>query len=68
MKGEKCIQGKNSNVLSTLAEHLQIQLATRYGEKTCCIKYHVSEVRSSIVELTGGVWTLRRVSEYHEHA
>ena len=32
-KGEKGIQGDNSNVLSVLAEHLPIQLATRYAEK-----------------------------------
>ena len=30
-----------------------------YGEKMCFIKYHVSEDRSSIVELAGGVGTLR---------
>ena len=30
------------------------------------IKYHVSKDRSSIVELTGGVGTLRRVNAYHE--
>ena len=40
MKREKGIQGHNSDVLSVLAEHLPIQLATRYGEK-----YHVSEDR-----------------------
>ena len=33
MKGEKGIQGDNSNVLSALVDHLPIQLATRYGEK-----------------------------------
>ena len=33
VKGEKSIQGDNSNVLSVLADHLPIQLATRYGEK-----------------------------------
>ena len=68
MKGDKGIQGDNSNVLSVLAEHLPIQLATRYGEKMCFIKYHVSEDRSSIVELSGGVGTLRSVSAYHEPA
>ena len=68
MKGEKGIQGDNSNVLSVLAEHLLIQLATRYDEKMCFIKYHVSEVRSSIVELAGGVGTLRSISAYHEPA
>ena len=65
MKGEKRIQGDNSNVLSVLAEHLPIQLANRYGEKMCFIKNHVSEDRSSIVELSGGVGTLRSVSAYH---
>ena len=39
VKGEKGIQGDNSNVLSVLADHLPIQLATRYGEKMCFIKY-----------------------------
>ena len=33
MKGGKGIQGDNSNVLSLLADHLPIQLATRCGEK-----------------------------------
>ena len=33
MKGEKGIQGDNSDVLSVLADHLPIQLVTRYGEK-----------------------------------
>ena len=33
VKGEKGIQGDNSDVLSALADHLPIQLATRYGEK-----------------------------------
>ena len=32
----------------------------------CFIKYHVSEDRSSIVELSGGVGMLRSVSTYHE--
>ena len=68
MKGEKCIQGDNADVLSVLAEHLPIQLATRYGEKLLIIKYHVSEDRSSIVELSGGVEMLRSVSAYHEPA
>ena len=45
VKGKKGIQGDNSDVLSVLAEHLLIQLATRYGEKMCFIKYHVSEDR-----------------------
>ena len=34
----------------------------------CFIKYHVSEDRSSIVELAGCVGTLRCVSAYHEPA
>ena len=68
MKGEKGIQGDNSNVLSVLAEHLPIQLAIRYGKQMCFIKYHVSEDRSSIIELAGGVGTLRNVSAYHEPA
>ena len=34
----------------------------------CFVKYHVSEDRSSIVELSGGVQTLRNVSAYHEPA
>ena len=55
MKGEMGIQGDNSDVLNVLAEHLPIQLATRYGEKMCFIKYHVSEDSSSIIELSGGV-------------
>ena len=33
-----------------------------------CVKYHVSEDRSSIVELSEGVETLRNVSAYHEPA
>ena len=32
------------------------------------IKYHVSVDRSSIIELVGGVRTLRCVSAYHEPA
>ena len=32
MKGEKGIQDDNSDVLSVLADHLPIQLATPYGE------------------------------------
>ena len=55
------IQGDNSDVLSVLAEHVPIQLPTRYGEKMCFIKYPVSEDRSSIVELFGAVATLRSV-------
>ena len=37
-KGEKGIQGDNSDVRSVLAEHLPIQLVTRFGEKMCFIK------------------------------
>ena len=66
VKGEKGNQGDNANVRSVLADYLPIQLATRYGEKMCFIKYHVSEDKSSIVELSGGVETLRNVSAYHE--
>ena len=62
MNGEKRIQSDNSVVLSVLANHLPIQLTTRY------VKYHVSEDKSSIVVLSGGVETLRNVSAYHEPA
>ena len=48
---EKGIQGDASDVLSVLATHLPIQLAERYGEKMCSVKYHVSEDQSSIVRL-----------------
>ena len=58
VKGEKGIQGDNSDVLSVLADHQPIQLVTRNGEKMCFVKYHVSEDRSSIVESSGGVETL----------
>ena len=34
----------------------------------CFIKYHVSNDRLSIIELAGGVGTLRSVSAYHEPA
>ena len=68
VKGEKGILDGNSNVLSVLADHLPIQLATRYGDKMCFAKYHVLEDRSSIIELSGGVGTLRNVSAYHGHA
>ena len=61
VKREKGIQGDNSDVLSVLADHLPLQLATLYGEKICFIKYHVSED-------TGGVGTLRNVGAYHEPA
>ena len=61
MKGEKSIQGDSSDVLRVLAEHLPIQLPTRYGENMCFTKYHVLEDRSSIIELSGGVRTLRSV-------
>ena len=68
VKGEKGIQGNNSHVLSVLAGHLPIQLETRYGEKMCFIMYRVSTDRSSIIELSGGVRTLRSVNAYHEPA
>ena len=42
VKGEKGIRGDNSDVLSVFADHLPIQLATRYGEKMRFINYHVS--------------------------
>ena len=45
MKGEKRMQGDTSDVLSVLADHLPIQLVTRYGEKMYFVKYHVSEDR-----------------------
>ena len=51
-----------------MRDHLPIQLATRYGEKMCFVKYHVSEDKSSIAESSGGVQTLRNVSAYHEPA
>ena len=59
-KGEKGIQCGNSDVLSVLDEHLLIQV--------CFINYHVSEDMSNIIELSGGVETLRSVSAYHEPA
>ena len=34
----------------------------------CSVKYHVSEDKSSLVESSGGVQTLRNVSAYHEPA
>ena len=68
VKGEKVIQDDNSDVLSVLANYLLIQQATRYGEKMCFVKYHVSEDRSSIAEWSGGVDTLRNVSAYHKPA
>ena len=68
MKREKGIQSDTSDVLSVLAEHLPIQIAARYGGKMCFSKYHLSEDRSSIIELSGGVATLRSVSAYHEPA
>ena len=60
------MQGDTSDVLSVLGNHLPIQLATRYGEKMYFVKYHVSEDKSSIVESSGGVQTLRNVSAYRE--
>ena len=65
-RGEKGSQGDASDVLSVLANHVPIQLATRYGEKICFVKYLVSEDKSSNVESSGGVQTLRNVSAYHE--
>ena len=65
-RGEKGLQGDTSDVLSVLAAHLPIQLAERYSEKMCFIKYHVSEDKSSVVESSGGVQTLHNVSAYHE--
>ena len=67
-RGEKGIQGDTSDVLSVLAAHLPIQLAKRYDEKMCFVKYHVSEDNSSIVESSGGVQTLRNTSAYHGSA
>ena len=64
-RGEKDIQGDTSDVLSVLADHLPIQLMTRYSDKMYFVKYDVSEDRSSIVESSGGVQTLRNVSAYH---
>ena len=65
-RGGKGIQGDTSDVLGILANHLPIQLATRYGEEIRFVKYQVSEDRSSIVEVSGGMETLRNVSAYHE--
>ena len=67
-RGEKGIQGDTSDVRSVLADHLAIRLAGRYGEKMCFVKYRVSEDKSSIVESSGGVQTLRNVNAYHEPA
>ena len=63
---EKCLQGDTSDALSVLADHLPIQLGKRYCEKLFFVKYHVSEDKSSIVESSGGVQTLRNVSAYNE--
>ena len=60
------IKMNEADVLRVLAAHLPIQLAERYGEKTCFVKYHVSEDQSSVVRMTGGVKTLRNVSAYSE--
>ena len=54
-----------------MADHLPIQLTTRYGEKMCFVKYLVSEGKSGIVSggiVPGGLETLRNVSAYHEPA
>ena len=37
--GERGIQGDTSDVLSVFVDHLPNQLATRYGEKMCFVKY-----------------------------
>ena len=66
MKGEKGTRADNSAVLSILADHLPIQLATLYGGKMWFVKYHVSKDRWSIVEMSVGVGTLRNVSAYHK--
>ena len=65
VKGEKGILGAISSVLSVLADHLPIQLGTRYGEKIA-LSSHVSGDRSSTIELSGDVGTQRNVSKYHE--
>ena len=62
------MQGDTSDVLSVLAAHLPIQLAKRYGERMCFVKYHVSEDKSSIVGSSGGVQTLRNTSAHNEPA
>ena len=67
-RGENGLQGDTSDVLSVLADHLPNQLVTRYGENMCFVKYHVSEDKSSIVESSGAVQTLRNFSAYHEPA
>ena len=59
-RGEKGAQGDASDVLSVLTTHLPIQLAERYSEKMCFVKYHVSEDQSSVVRMTGRVQTLHR--------
>ena len=64
-QGEKGLQGDTSDVLSVLAVHIPIQLTTRYGEKMCLVKYHVSGDKSRIVESSGGVQTLRNVSAHN---
>ena len=65
---ENGVQDDASDVLSVLATHLPIQLAERYGEKMCFVKYHVSEDESSVVRMSGGVQTPRNVSAYKEPA
>ena len=45
VKREKGIHGDNSDVLSVLADHLPIQLATRYGEK-CALSSTVQKATS----------------------
>ena len=63
---EKDLQGNNSDVLSVLAAHLPIQLATRYGEEMCFVKYHVSEEKSNIVESSVGVETMRNFRAHNQ--
>ena len=63
-RGERGQRSDASDVLSVLATHLPNQLAERYGEKMCFVKYHVSEDESSVVRMTVGVQTLRNISAY----
>ena len=65
-RGGKGGEGDTSDVLSVLAAHLPIQLAKRYGEKMCFVKYHISEDQSSIGRSHGGVQKLRNVSACNE--
>ena len=65
-RGENGLPGDTSNFLSVLVAHIPIQLAKRYGEKMCFVNYHVSEDKSSIVESSGAVQTLRNANAYNE--